>query len=43
MAVWSRRKWILIFSTGEDAGQRLRTHVVQSITTDASNFVLYPP
>ena len=30
-------------STGEDAGQRLRTRGVHSITTDASNFVLYPP
>ena len=26
------------FSTGEDAGQRLRTELVECVTVDASNF-----
>ena len=38
MAKWSRRKWILNFPTGEDAGQRLRTELVEFVTVDASKF-----
>ena len=38
MAMWSRRKWILNFPTGEDAGQRLRTELVECVTVDTSNF-----
>ena len=31
----SRSKWIIIFLTGEDTGQRLRNSVVECFTIDA--------
>ena len=31
----SRSKWIIIFRTGEDTGQRLRNSVAESFTIDA--------
>ena len=42
MAKWSRRKWIMNFLTRKDAGQRLRTELVECETVDASNFDFYP-
>ena len=43
MVKWSRRKWIMNFLTGKDAGQRLGTELVECVTVDdASNFDFYP-
>ena len=32
---WSRSKWIINFSTGEDTGQRLRNSEAECYTIDA--------
>ena len=36
---WSRSKWIINFSTGEDTGQRLRNSEAECYTIDASSLL----
>ena len=36
---WSRSKWIINFSTGEDTGQRLRNSEAECYTIDTSSLL----